>query len=312
MGISSHGLIRVLQYLADIDSGRVVPGAPVTVVSRDRGAVVIDGASNLGIVTAWRALSIGVETVQAHAMATVVVRGCNHAGRLGSYAESAARQGLICIAGAAIPPLGHFVVPHGAAEGRLGTNPFAYGFPTQSDPIVADFATSVLPEGRIRAARLSGRQLPPEAILDAEGRPTTDPEKFYGPPRGSLLPFGGAVAYKGYALGLLVELLGGALAGFAAQDESRPINGVFFLLIDPGALLPTGRADELGQAAVDYMHSARPAPGHERVLVPGEIERDHLAGRTALDVDDAVWDQIREIGSRLGIALDDTVLEGGG
>src|SRR4029079_18397647 len=101
--------------------------------------------------------------------------------------EDAARQGVCAIAVATVPRIGHFVVPWGGIDGRLGTNPIAFGFPTLSDPIVADFATSVIPEGRIRTARNAGAQLPEGAVLDADGRPTRDPAAFYGPPGGTIL-----------------------------------------------------------------------------------------------------------------------------
>ena len=305
MGITSHGLIRVMQYLADIDSGRVIAGAEVKVTHRDRACVIVDGGWNLGIVTAWAALEQGVSAAREHGVSTVVTHGCNHAGRLGSYARSAARDGMVCIAGAAIPKLGHFVVPWGARDGRLGTNPFAYGFPTEGEPIVADFATSVVPEGVIRSARLRGATLPGDAVLDANGDATTDPNEFYGPPRGSLLPFGGSVGHKGYALGLLVELLGGTLAGLVVDDDDRQINGVFFLVIDPTALLPTGSVEELGQQVVDYMHSARPSPGSETVMVPGEPESRALADAAAFDVDDAVWAELQALATRFGVELNE-------
>lgn len=202
-------------------------------------------------------------------------------------------------------------MPWGARDGRLGTNPLAYGFPTSGEPIVADFATSVLPEGRIRAARLRGSALPEQAVLDATGLPTTDPERFYGPPRGTLLPFGGAVGYKGYALGLLVELLGGALADLAVDDDERAVNGVFFLLIDPSGFLPEGRCEELGQSVVDYMHSARPAPGNLSVLVPGEPEQATLKAKSVIDIDDALWLEFHATATRIGVDPDVALIERG-
>ncbi len=303
MGVSSHGLIRVLQYLRDIEAGRAVPGAEVTVEAGERGCVVVDCAWNLGIISAGIALSVGMDRARRWGLAAVVTHRCNHAGRLGRYTETAAAGGLICIAGAAIPPLGHFVVPWGGVDGRLGTNPFAYGFPAAGDPIVADFATSVVPEGRVRAARMAGTSIPADAVIDADGNPTTDPGMFYGPPRGSLLPFGASVGYKGYALGLLVELLGGALAGLPVTDDSRPVNGLFFLLIDPTAFLPPGRCEELGQEVVDYMHSARPADGSRPVLVPGELERLVSSASPVLHVDQGLWGQLCDVATALDVDL---------
>jgi hydroxycarboxylate dehydrogenase B len=306
MGAASHGLIRVMQYVRDIRTGRVQPGGAVQVVGGGGAVAVVDCGWNLGIIAANRALDIAIDRAADTNLAAVVTQRCNHAGRLGSYAERAARLGFVCIAAAALPPLGHFVVPWGGMEGRLGTNPMAFGFPTQGDPVVADFATSVIPEGKIRAARMTGAQVPPDAVLDAEGRMTTDPQRFYGPPQGALLPFGGSVGYKGYALGLFVELLGGVLANTSVTDENGPINGIFLLVLDPTSLMPPGRCEELAAEVVDYMHSSRPAPGHSEVLVPGEVEFRSVAERSSLptfELDQELWQALDEVASSSGIAL---------
>jgi uncharacterized oxidoreductase len=310
MGIQSHGLVRVMQYVANIRSGMVRPGAPVQATEADGLLVVVNCGWNLGIVAAHKALEIAIERAQRAGIAAVVTRDCNHVGRLGSYVERAARAGHVCLATVAIPTLGHFVVPWGGAEGRLGTNPFAFGFPTSSDPIVADFATSVIPEGKIRTARMNNASLPPDAVLDADGRVTTDPERFYGPPRGMLLPFGGPVGYKGYAMALLAELLGGALAGVEAAADDRPVNGLFLLVMNPTGFLPDGSTEALADKVVDYMHSARAAPGHDEVLVPGELEFKKLATNMSagawIDVDDGIWRLLNETAEEIGVVLEST------
>lgn len=140
-------------------------------------------------------------------------------------------------------------------------------------------------------------------IVSNDGSPTTDPNSFYGPPRGSLLPFG-EVGYKGYALGLLAELLGGVLTGSAVASANRQVNGVFFWLVDPQGFLPKGRTEELAQLVVDYMHSTPPAPGFDRVLVPGELEAQRAATRTMVQVSEAVWDQLCAAGHELGINVE--------
>jgi uncharacterized oxidoreductase len=153
MGYESHGVVRFVEYFADIEGRRVVPGGAFRVVQESEATAVVDCGFNLGIVSAYSALEVAVSKVRTSGVAMIVTRRCNHTGRLGAYPEEAARRGLICVAGAAIPSRGHFVVPWGGAEGRLGTNPIAYAVPTDGDPVLSDFATSVLPEGKVRAAR---------------------------------------------------------------------------------------------------------------------------------------------------------------
>ncbi|GIT30031.1 MAG: hypothetical protein Ct9H300mP1_20770 [Planctomycetaceae bacterium] len=106
----------------------------------------------------------------------------------GAYVQLAADRGLVALATCNSPIHGHFVLPAGGRQGRLATNPIAYAFPTDGDPILADFSTSVTPEGKIRVYRNRGESLPEGWVQDAEGQPTTDPDRFYGPPRGGILP----------------------------------------------------------------------------------------------------------------------------
>jgi uncharacterized oxidoreductase len=306
MGLESHGAIRIVQYARDIRSGRIHPaGVPVVAASTSTTAV-IDGQSTFGQVTATMATDIAVEKARASSIAVVGTRGCNHVGRLGAYVERAARQGVVAIAVAAIPRLGHFVVPAGGRDGRLGTNPIAYGFPTTGDPIVADFATSVIPEGRIRTALNKGVPLTDDAVLDANGAPTRDPAAFYGPPMGTILPVGGAVSHKGYAISMLVELLGAALLGDHARAEDRSINGFTMIAIALGALTDDADVRAAADDLVAYVRSSRAAPDKPPVVVPGqpEFEAQRRAGADpVLQIDLATWAQIVEVAASLEIPV---------
>ena len=190
-------------------------------------------------------------------------------------------------------------------EGRLATNPIAYAFPTQGDPILADFSTSVTPEGKIRVYRNRGENLPEGWVQDAQGRPTIDPEQFYGPPRGGILPLGGVASHKGYALGLFVELLGSSLAGLACDDPGTGGNGVCFVVIDPSRFVDLDTYRKLVSETREYMKSAEPAPGVEEVLVPGELEFRARQQRESIGVpvDPVAWQQIVEHAARLGVSV---------
>jgi uncharacterized oxidoreductase len=304
MGLASHGLIRVRQYVSDVEAGRIRPGAPMSIVHDAPACAVVDCGRDFGQVSAYALLAIAADKASAMGLAAVVGRECNHVGRLGAYAEAAARNGYVCIAAVGIPPRGHFIVPWGGRDGRLGTNPIAYGVPTTGDPLVSDFSTSVLSEGKVRLARARGAQVPEDAILDAEGHSTRDPDRFYGPPMGRMLPFGGTVGYKGYALGLLAEFLGASLAGIEVDDERRPDNGPFLLLIDPARFLPEGvfaeRTSELGA----YVRSSAPVDPARPVTMPGErgLRARDQAGST-VDVEDATWRDIVDLATQFGVAL---------
>jgi LDH2 family malate/lactate/ureidoglycolate dehydrogenase len=226
---------------------------------------------------------------------------CDHA-----KLQLAADEGMLALATCNSPISGHFVLPWGGREGRLATNPIAYAVPTGTDPVVADFSTSVAPEGKIRFYRNEGKTVPDGWILGADGKPTNDPSAFYGPPRGGILPVGASVGHKGFALGLLVEILGSALAGISSIDPQRFGNGVCFIVMDPSAFCPLDTFRRLMDETVAYIKSSEPAPGFEEVLVPGELEFRTRRQRQqdGIPVDAATLEAMREHAARLGVDAD--------
>lgn len=306
MGHDSHGVIRIPEYLGFVTKGLIVPNAPLTVERTGSTTARVDCGRGFGAVGAEQAIRVGIEIAREQRTACVITRRCNHVGRLGAYVQQAADCGLIALATCNSPIYGHDVLPFGGRDGRLGTNPIAYGVPTGGDPLVADFSTSVAPEGKIRFARNEGRAVPDGWICDAHGQPTNDPNAFYGPPRGGILPLGGNAGHKGFALSLLVEILGSVLAGVGSQDKEVFGNGVCFIVIDPSAFCPLDEFRRLMDETVAYMKSSRPAPACDEVLVPGELEFRTLRQRErdGIPVDEMTLDALRNHGSRLHVDVD--------
>ena len=213
---------------------------------------------------------------------------------------------MLALATCNSPIHGHFVLPWGGREGRLATNPIAYAVPTSSDPVVSDFSTSVAPEGKVRWSFNEGKPVPEGWILDAVGQPTTDPKAFYGPPRGGLLPLGAGAGHKGFALSLLVEILGSTLAGISSTDPKALGNGVCFIVVDPSAFCPLDRFRRLMDETIAYIKSSPPAPGFNEVLVPGELEFRTMKRRSieGIPVDSATVRALREHAARLAVDLD--------
>jgi LDH2 family malate/lactate/ureidoglycolate dehydrogenase len=142
--------------------------------------------------------------------------------------------------------------------------------------------------------------------MDADGNETRDPNAFYGPPMGKLLPFGGPVGYKGYALSLLVELLGGALAGETPTGADRPVNSMWLIVVDPDRFLAKGRYETLASEVAGYMKSALVAAGGDHVRVPGEaaFARLRAAGDDPIvELDAETWRQLEEAGRQMGIEM---------
>ncbi|MGN8552224.1 UNVERIFIED_CONTAM: Ldh family oxidoreductase [Microbacterium sp. SLM126] len=271
-GIPSHGVVRTGEYLDAIAASKIHPAARPTVVFETPALVVIDGQRGFGQVVSRVALDTAAAKARTTGAAVAVVRNSHHMGRIGALCEAAAAEGLLSLALVAVGMPGP-VAPLGAKEGRLGTNPIAYGIPHGARPIVADFATSAMPEGIISLRLRTGQDLPPGVLVDSTGQPTTDPAALYTDPPGAILPFGGPWAHRGFAMNLMVELFAGTLAGYGPTDDDRPSNCLFLLLVDP-RVLPSGSAyDTLVRETTDYVRSAA-AAGDRGVTLPGDLEAD--------------------------------------
>jgi uncharacterized oxidoreductase len=294
-GLPSHGVLRVPDYLDAIDSGAVDPAAEPRPVN-DEGLLVLDGLHGLGPVAATRAVSAVRARAQQHGVGVVALRQAGHLGRIGAYVETLARDGFLAIAFCAVPTRFHNVAWFGARDGRLGTNPIAYAFPTLGDPVVADFSTSATPEGRIRLLRNQGRLAPDGLLHDALGHPTNDPNVLYQHPPGTLQPLGGTdFGHKGSALGLLVEVMGTVLAGEEVDDPERNNNLTLFALTpDQGFRARVSRS-------VDYIHAAGAIDDGLPPLVPGEIEASARERCQMIVVDAVTWVAILERADRKGV-----------
>jgi uncharacterized oxidoreductase len=232
---------------------------------------------------------------------------CGHIGRLGEYCEQMAALGLISMLmvnshGAVVR-----VAPPGGKAPRLSTNPMAIGVPHGEEPLVLDFSTSATAEGKVRVRKIAGTLCPDGWLIDSAGNPTNDPNALYGNPPGSILPMGGPQAYRGFGLGLMIEILTGALAGGAcARPVPYPKNGncVFMLLIDParfgGAECFTSEVHQL----VEYIRSCPRIDGVPEILLPGDPERRlraKMAGE-GVRLDDENWLALTRLAEKLGVA----------
>ena len=212
-GHDSHGAIRIPQYAGAIRTGHVNPKSPITVIAETPVIARLDGGRGFGQVVARRGMEMAIAKAKANGLSAVTLANTTHVGRLADYAEMAAAEGLVGMLWVNAV-FGLNVAPWGGAARRLGTNPHAIAVPGDGGPaMVLDFATSVVAEGKMRVKKNRKQQAPPGWFIDAQGRPGTDPEVFYGTPPGSLLTAG---EHKGYGLSLAVEILGCILSGTGA------------------------------------------------------------------------------------------------
>jgi hydroxycarboxylate dehydrogenase B len=302
-GVHSHGLLRVPQYVGEMERGEIDGQATPSVSSRRHGCIFVDGRRAFGQVSAERAVEEAATAAEAHGIGLVAVSRSGHAGRIGAYTERLVRDHCIGLAFCSGPKSGHRVAPFGGVEGRLSTNPISYAFPTGDGPVVADFSTSTVPEGAVRRLRDLGLKAADGALQDDEGRPTNDPNVLYAKPPGTILPLGGpAFGHKGYALGLLVEAMTTVLRGEDASDPTRFGNNLTLL-----AIRVDGAQVDAGAALVSYLRQTRPARSDQPVLLPGDPEREALGTTERIQLDREVWSALIELGERFGRKQPDVV-----
>src|SRR5438067_220625 len=199
-GHDSHGVMRVPQYLDFLRKGTYHPGVELTVLSETPAALATDANWGLGQVQAHRLLGKLIPKARQLGVAAGTLRNCGHIGRLGEYAEAAAREHMAFFGVVNSHGSGRRVAPPGGTEGRIGTNPICLGAPTSTDPVILDFGTSAAAEGKVRVLLQKKQPVPEGWLIDSAGKPTTDPATLYAEPGGSLLPFGGPQMYKGFGL----------------------------------------------------------------------------------------------------------------
>lgn len=314
-GHDSHGAIRIPQYATMIEQGTIVPDARPIIMRQRGAAVLVHAGGGFGQFASAYALQQGVDRAKELGIGAVAIRQANHIGRVGDYTEQAARQGFVAevVVGAAGPAIGG-ATPFGGAARFLGTNPWSIAIPRPDGaPVLVDFATTVVAEGKVRVARSKHEALPPGCIVDSQGHASTNPDDFYA--GGMLLPFGG---HKGYGLALAAALLGGlasigeenpTMAGAAAPPEGTSgrdrIAGVLMVVIDPGAFGDAAEYTAAVGRVTDSLKKVPPAPGVSEVLLPGEPEARTRAQReqAGLALPDDTWEAIDQVARKVGVAM---------
>ena len=219
-GVDSHGVLRIQEYLNQMESGSIVAGAPVTIEKETPSIAIVNGNLNFGQVAARKMVDIVAEKAQKVGIACAVSIHTNHVGRLGSYTEKLAEKGLLAYGSVGAYTIGP-MAPWGAKEPKLGTNPISMAVPRGEGkpPIFLDCATTVVAEGKLRTYVQRGKQVPEGWIRDNQGRDTTDPLQFYQNPKGSILPMGGnTCGAKGSGLAIMANMFGVALGNDTTLD----------------------------------------------------------------------------------------------
>lgn len=289
-GHDSHGVARVPRYVQWKIDGLIFADRVVKSVVDSPVIAILDGQFGFGQTTAPQAVRIGVEKCKAMGLSAVGLRRSGHVGRVGEWAEMAAGEGLVSlhfvnVAGSVL------VAPFGGVDRRFSTAPVCIGIPRQGqEPVILDFATSLVAEGKVLVASQGGKKLPGDALVDRDGTIGGDPRVLYGdygasPARdyrkgkGAIRAFG---EHKGSGLALMCEMLGGALSGNGASSfESRWSQGMFSFYIDPAKIDPENFLPVEAARFISFVKSSKPIEAGGEVLIPGEPEARMRAERRA-------------------------------
>jgi uncharacterized oxidoreductase len=316
-GHDSHGVIRIPQYLQQAERGELDAAGRPELVRETEVCALVDAHRGFGHFSTAFAMDWAMERAPRHGLASVAIRQSGHIGRVGEYTERALEQGLLAMAtvGASGPGVGGMVL-FGGTRRYFGANPWSLGVPGTDHRYMFDGSTSTIAEGKVRVARAKGAELPPDCIQDSEGRPSRDPEAFYG--GGALMPLGGAVAgHKGYGLAMGSALFSAlaviddhdpTLIGastveeFADQPRGR-VAGVWLLVLDPAAFGDAAAYRDLVEENLTAALEVPSAEGHD-VQLPGEFElRNRIArGVAGIELPDATWRDLILAGERLGVS----------
>lgn len=272
-GHQSHGVLRARWYLERLRSG-VMRADTATETVRDAGCVaVLDGCDGVGQVIALRATELAIAKAKTHGIGCVAVRHSNHFGTLMYYTRLAARAGCV---GFLTSNGGPAMAPWGGAKNKVvGTNPWSIGAPVPNGPpMLMDMANTGVARGKIYLARQRRESIPLGWALDAEGRPTTDPQAAID---GIILPMAG---HKGYAIAAVMDVLAGVLSGSQFLSgvhgpyhyDRKSGAGHFITVYDIEAFMPRSDYDTRMARFVTELKSQPLAEGFDEIFYPGELE----------------------------------------
>jgi uncharacterized oxidoreductase len=309
-GHDSHGVGLIANYLRNLGSGKAVANENGRVVSDSGAFIVYDGARGYGQIVAREATRLGIARAKENGIAVVALRNAHHIGRVGTYGEMCATEGLVSISFVNITDQRPAVAPWRGGDARFGTNPVTIALPGPSPerPIIADMATSQIAMGKVRVARNKGEQIAADTLLGPDGQPTTDPDVMYRRPRGALLTF---AEHKGYALALICEMLAGAVTGSGTmrperQDAESVTNGMLLIALDPGRITDRTWLVEEIRAMTDYVTASPPRNPAKPVLIPGDPERLSRAKRIAegVPIDDETWRELVAAARKVNVLVE--------
>ncbi|HVY42710.1 MAG TPA: Ldh family oxidoreductase [Hyphomicrobiaceae bacterium] len=306
-GMNSHGILRLPVYIKRLRQGGFSPRSESKLVRESASTALIDGGNGLGAVLTMRAMDMAIAKARVTGVAAVGVRNSNHNGEGAPYVLRAVEADMIGIAttnGSPIMPV------WGGKTALTGPLPITLGVPAaRHKPIVLDAALGMSSRGKILYYAEKGLSLPDGWLVDADGRPTNDPNWVKN--GGWILPIGG---HKGWGLILMCEILAGILTGGAIGRELTNLyddlhkpqgNSHFVIAINIASFLDVASFKERMDGYISEMKASELAPGFDEILMPGEIEFRKEARQRAegIVLGRSVVDEVLKAAKDLGITV---------
>lgn len=318
MAVDSHGISMLMNYEEMMQKGQLRIANRPKELRRLGATAFLSGEDGLGHPVSVQAMELAVELAGTHGVGVVGVVNSHHFGAAGAYARIASAKGMIGLVTSSTR--GIIMVPTGASEPVLGTNPIAFSAPSRRhNDFVLDMATTTVAGNKVKVYHLNDKPVPEGWVVDGQGKAVTDPhegfEYTFRRKEGGITPLGGTGAmgsHKGYGLAMLAHILGGCLVGASfspirnrTQSEGDPNNiGHFFLALRPDVFRPEGEFEDDLDAVIDELHGAARAKVEVPVKVAGEPEDAAKAKRLAegIPIPDALDALIKGIAQRAGAA----------
>ena len=313
---ASHGMLRIKDYFELWKAGRINTNPKIRIIHETPSTAVVDGDNCVGMIAAHRSMEIAISKAETAGTGWVATRNSNHFGIAGYYAMMALKHDMtgICLTNA--NPL---VAPTFSVSRMMGTNPIAVAIPAlEQPPFVADFATTPVARGKLAVAEKKGEKVPFGFVQDKDGVPSDDPAILKR--GGSMLTLGGDRthgSHKGYCLSSIVDIFSAVFSGAnfgpfvppsvaylpLLDKKTGEGTGHFFGAMRIDAFQPANEFKAKMDEWIETFRSAKPAQGQEKVLIPGDPEREaeERMMRNGIELLPAIKKDILEVAEALGI-----------
>jgi LDH2 family malate/lactate/ureidoglycolate dehydrogenase len=287
-GKKSHGIVAFTSVIDMLPQAT----ADYKTLKETDSLIYADAQGSFGAIVGRKLADALMEKAKKQGVAVALIRDMKTWLRPATVAQYVAEHDMLAwVVNTGSVPM---VAPPGGREPVIGTNPIGLGIPAGEDPMVADMATSTRAWGEVRLAKRFNHDLPEDSFLDSEGMPTLDPDKVH-----SAIPAGG---HKGFAMGLLIQVLGGSLVdmnmgeGNANEDYRLHKRGACILVINPAFTVGAKKFKDANQQFFRFIKDTPPAKGGEKVKLPGDRATATKTGNLQngyLTIDDDLWAEIK-------------------